>query len=119
MAGWNLTTAEIISQVFLAVRALSKMEGKHDRHITNVVMMGMGEPLINFNPVVNAMSIMLDDLAYGLSKRKVTLSTSGVVPQIYELAKTLGVSLAVSLHAPNDPLRDHADAPPQSCHDAW
>ncbi|HUJ00781.1 MAG TPA: radical SAM protein, partial [Usitatibacter sp.] len=73
--------------------------------VTNVVMMGMGEPLNNFAPVVDAMSIMLDDHAYGLSRRRVTLSTSGVVPQIRKLKEALPVALAVSLHAPNDAIR--------------
>jgi len=102
----NLTTAEIIGQMWVAVRSLSKAHGEHDRHITNVVMMGMGEPLLNFDNVVPAMDLMLDDFAYGLSKRRVTLSTSGIVPEIYHLAETLPVSLAVSLHAPNDQLRN-------------
>ena len=102
----NLTTAEVISQLWVAVRKLSKHNGIHDKQITNVVMMGMGEPLLNFDNVVKAMRIMLDDNAYGLSKRRVTLSTSGLVPQMYELRDTLPVSLAVSLHAPNDELRN-------------
>ena len=74
--------------------------------MTNVVMMGMGEPLLNYNPVVAAMSLMLDDHAFGLSKRRVTLSTSGVVPKMYDLAKDIDVALAISLHAPNDELRN-------------
>src|SRR3990167_102448 len=78
----NLTTAEIISQLWIAIRKLSKTEGKHDHTVTNVVMMGMGEPLLNFDAVVAAMNIMLDDLAYGLSKYRVTLSTSGVIPEL-------------------------------------
>lgn len=102
----NLTTAEIIGQVWVAVRRLSKENGKHDRHITNVVMMGMGEPLLNFDNVVQAMNIMMDDFAYNLSKYRVTLSTSGVVPAMAELAKISQVALAVSLHAPNDELRN-------------
>lgn len=102
----NLTTAEIIGQVWTAVRHLSKTAGKHDHHVTNVVMMGMGEPLLNYDNAIPAMSLMIDDLAYGLSKRRVTLSTSGVVPRIYDLARDLQVSLAVSLHAPNDELRE-------------
>ncbi|MGC1182859.1 23S rRNA (adenine(2503)-C(2))-methyltransferase RlmN, partial [Legionella sp.] len=73
----NLTTAEIIGQVWLAVRELSSNQGIHDKRVTNVVMMGMGEPLLNFDNVVSAMNIMMDDFAYGLSKRRVTLSTSG------------------------------------------
>lgn len=101
----NLSVAEIIGQVWLAVRQLSTLKGKHDRHVTNVVMMGMGEPLLNFDNVLAAMDIMMDDLAYGLSKYRVTLSTSGIVPAMYELAAKSSVSLAVSLHAPNDELR--------------
>lgn len=102
----NLTIAEIIGQVWLAVRLLSADGKNHDHQVTNVVMMGMGEPLLNFDAVVKAMDIMMDDCAYGLSKRRVTLSTSGVVPAMKELAKVSDVSLAVSLHAPNDELRD-------------
>ena len=79
---------------------------KIDRAITNVVMMGMGEPLLNFDNVVAAMNIMMDDLGYGISKRKVTLSTSGVVPMIDKLGEVIDVSLALSLHAPNDELRN-------------
>ncbi len=93
----NLTVAEIIGQVWLASR---------QHKVTNVVMMGMGEPLLNFENVVKAMDIMMDDFAYGLSKRRVTLSTSGVVPMMTELAKQSSVSLAVSLHAPTDELRN-------------
>lgn len=102
----NLSIAEIIGQVWVAVRQLSEQNGEHDRKVTNVVMMGMGEPLMNFDNVVAAMDLMLDDFAYGLSKRRVTLSTSGIVPEIYRLAETLPVSLAISLHAPNDSLRN-------------
>ena len=90
----------------MAATALSKDSGRHDKIVTNIVMMGMGEPLLNFDNVVAAMSLMMDDLAYGLAKRRVTLSTSGVVPQMYELAKPTDAALAVSLHAPNDDLRD-------------
>jgi len=102
----NLTTAEIIGQVWLAVRHLSTDEGAHDRHVTNVVMMGMGEPLLNFDNVVSAMDIMMDDLSYGLAKRRVTLSTSGVIPEMERLRLISPVSLAVSLHAPTDALRN-------------
>lgn len=102
----NLTTAEIIGQLWVAVRGLSLQQGLHDHAVTNVVMMGMGEPLLNFNAVVSAMDIMLDDFGYGLSKRRVTLSTAGVVPAMYELRKVSDVALAVSLHAPNDELRN-------------
>ncbi len=97
----NLTTAEIIGQVWLAVRALEPL-----RKVTNVVMMGMGEPLLNFDAVVAAMDLMMDDYAYGLSKRRVTLSTSGLIPEMQQLKAVSRVSLAVSLHAPTDELRD-------------
>ena len=99
----DLATSEIIGQLWVAVRQLRTAECP--RPVTNVVMMGMGEPLNNFGPVVEAMAIMLDDHAYGLSRRRVTLSTSGVVPNIRKLKETLPVALAVSLHAPNDELR--------------
>jgi 23S rRNA (adenine2503-C2)-methyltransferase len=102
----NLTTAEIISQVWIAVRKLSKTQGLHDHTVTNVVMMGMGEPLLNFDNLVPALNLMLDDFAYGLSKRRVTVSTAGVVPTMYQLRAVSDVALAVSLHAPNDELRD-------------
>ncbi|CAM4445483.1 MAG: Dual-specificity RNA methyltransferase RlmN [Legionella sp.] len=102
----NLTTAEIIGQVWLAVRELSASQGAHDKRVTNVVMMGMGEPLLNFDNVVSAMDIMMDDFAYGLSKRRVTLSTSGVLPDLERLREVSPVALAVSLHAPNDELRN-------------
>ena len=102
----NLSTAEIIGQVWVAVRTLSQLKGEHDKRITNVVMMGMGEPLLNFDPVVAAMDIMLDDFAYGLAKRRVTLSTSGVIPEMIRLQERSPVALAVSLHAPTDALRD-------------
>jgi len=98
----NLSVAEIIGQLRFATEAL-KAEG---REITNVVFMGMGEPLLNFNNVVSAASLMTEDDAYGLSKRRVTISTSGVVPALYRLAEVTDVSLAVSLHAPNDALRN-------------
>ena len=100
----NLTAAEIIGQVWFAKRALGETPG-NDRIVTNVVLMGMGEPLLNFNNVVDAIGLMMDDNAYGLGKRKVTLSTSGVVPGMDRLQATLDVSLAVSLHAANDELR--------------
>lgn len=102
----NLTTDEIIGQVWVAVRCLSQENGIHDRHVTNIVMMGMGEPLMNFDNVVSAMNIMLDDFGYGFSKRRVTLSTAGVVPAMYKLRELSDVALAVSLHAPNDELRN-------------
>ena len=100
----DLTTAEILGQVWVANQRLRTAEGV--RPVTNVVMMGMGEPLNNFVPVTDAMEVMLDDHAYGLSRRRVTLSTSGVVPMIRKLAQRLPVALAVSLHAPNDAIRD-------------
>lgn len=102
----NLTTAEIISQLWIAVRKLSQTNGLHDHKVTNVVMMGMGEPLLNFDNVIPALSLMLDDFAYGLSKRRVTVSTAGVVPMMYQLRDITDVALAVSLHAPNDELRN-------------
>ncbi len=102
----DLTAAEIIGQVWLAINSYDAWQAGKGRVVTNVVMMGMGEPLLNFDNVVSAMSLMCDDLAYGLSKRKVTLSTSGVVPSLERLADWADVSLAVSLHAPNDALRD-------------
>ncbi len=105
----DLTTAEIIGQVLVASRLLAA-DGiscnENGRAISNVVMMGMGEPLLNFDNVVPAMRLMLDDLAFGLSKRRVTLSTSGVVPELDRLRETCDVALAVSLHAPTDELRD-------------
>ncbi|MGL5742824.1 MAG: 23S rRNA (adenine(2503)-C(2))-methyltransferase RlmN [Legionella sp.] len=102
----NLSTAEIIGQVWLAARELSMQQGAHDKRVTNVVMMGMGEPLLNFDNVVSAMNLMMDDFAYGLSKRRVTLSTSGVLPELERLREVSPVALAVSLHAPNDALRN-------------
>ncbi len=117
----NLTVGEIIGQLWYAEhhlrndsRAVKRidtydktiLEHGEGRVISNVVMMGMGEPLLNYEPVLGAMRLMLDDNAYGLSRRRVTLSTSGVVPFIDRLAKDLPVALAVSLHAPNDKLRD-------------
>ena len=101
----NLTLAEIIGQLWLANRALGRGVGV-ERPITNVVMMGMGEPLANFDNVVRAMQLMLHDDAYGLSRRRVTLSTSGLVPAIDRLRDACPVALAVSLHAPEDALRD-------------
>lgn len=102
----DLTAAEIIGQVWVANKSFGTVPAKIDRAITNVVMMGMGEPLLNFDNVVAAMHIMLDDLGYGISKRKVTLSTAGVAPMLDRLAEEIDVSLALSLHAPNDELRD-------------
>lgn len=114
----NLTTAEIVGQVWLAQRELERearergistatpAAGADGRHITNVVLMGMGEPLANFRNVIPALSILLDDFGFDLSRRRVTLSTSGLVPQIYRLAEVSNVALAVSLHAPDDALRN-------------
>ncbi|HEY2807230.1 MAG TPA: 23S rRNA (adenine(2503)-C(2))-methyltransferase RlmN [Steroidobacteraceae bacterium] len=111
----NLTTAEIVGQVWLAARELERESPilepqgepnlREGRHITNVVLMGMGEPLANFRNVVPALSIFMDDFGFDLSRRRVTLSTSGLVPQIYKLAEETNVALAVSLHAPDDELR--------------
>ncbi|MDH5180842.1 MAG: 23S rRNA (adenine(2503)-C(2))-methyltransferase RlmN [Gammaproteobacteria bacterium] len=101
----NLTTAEIIGQLVVANRAM-QVRPRDDRKISNVVMMGMGEPLLNFDNVVRAMNIMMEDNAYGLSKRRVTLSTAGVVPALLRLKEVSDVSLALSLHAPNDELRN-------------
>ena len=101
----NLTTAEILSQVWLASRLLDE-EKKPGRKITNLVLMGMGEPLLNYENVVKAIDIFLDDFAYGLSKRRVTVSTAGVVPAMDRLADRHDVQLAISLHATRDELRD-------------
>lgn len=101
----NLTVAEIIGQLWWANKALGR-DPKGQRIVSNVVMMGMGEPLANFDNVVSAMRLMLDDHAYGLSRRRVTLSTSGLVPAMDRLREACPVALAVSLHAPNDELRN-------------
>ena len=101
----NLTTAEIIGQVWLASQALGEVRNG-ERRITNIVLMGMGEPLLNFVNVVKATDLMQDDLGFGISKRRVTLSTAGVVPALYRLREVSEVSLAVSLHAPTDDLRN-------------
>ena len=102
----NLTTAEITAQLWFAEHSLRKQLGQQDRVISNVVMMGMGEPLQNYGQLLPALRVMLDDHAYGLSRRRVTVSTSGVVPMIDRLAEDCPVALAVSLHAPEDALRD-------------
>ncbi|STO92204.1 ribosomal RNA large subunit methyltransferase N [Haemophilus pittmaniae] len=102
----NLTVSEIIGQVWRASKIIGNFGITGVRPITNVVMMGMGEPLLNMNNVIPAMEIMLDDFAYGLSKRRVTLSTSGVVPALDMMREKIDVALAISLHAPNDELRD-------------
>lgn len=101
----NLTTAEIISQLWIVDQYLSQPENSHHGRVSNVVMMGMGEPLFNFDNVVAALNLMLDDDAYGLSKYRVTLSTAGVIPAMEKLSVISPVSLAVSLHAPDDILR--------------
>jgi 23S rRNA (adenine2503-C2)-methyltransferase len=100
----NLTSAEIIGQLRLANQLL--LSADNERPVTNVVMMGMGEPLLNYDNVVRAMQLMQEDFAYGLSKRRVTLSTSGLLPEMQRLSKDCAVSLAVSLHAPDDELRN-------------
>tara|TARA_B100002049_G_scaffold46596_1_gene32615 strand:+ start:3458 stop:4615 length:1158 start_codon:yes stop_codon:yes gene_type:complete len=100
----NLSSAEIIGQLWLANEQLGTFKGISQR-VTNVVMMGMGEPLLNFDNVMEAISLMMDDCAYGLSKRKVTISTAGVVPAIDRMKDYTDASLAISLHAPNDELR--------------
>lgn len=102
----DLTSAEIIGQLWLANRELGGFGRNEGRPVTNVVMMGMGEPLLNFDNVMSAISLMMDDNAYGLSKRRVTISTSGVVPAMRKLKDYTDASLALSLHAPNDVLRD-------------
>lgn len=102
----NLSAAEIIGQVRVAIRSFGPFDPSGNRRVTNVVLMGMGEPLMNFDNVVDAIHLMMEDNAYGLSKRRVTLSTAGVVPQIDKLGEVTDVSLAISLHAPNDELRD-------------
>ena len=102
----DLTAAEIIGQVWLAAKSYGQFGENRPRIITNVVMMGMGEPLLNFDNVVDAMNLMMHDNCYGISKRRVTLSTSGVVPALDELGKHTDVCLAISLHAPNDELRN-------------
>ncbi|MCX7277579.1 MAG: 23S rRNA (adenine(2503)-C(2))-methyltransferase RlmN [Burkholderiales bacterium] len=103
----NLTTGEIVAQLWFAEHFLRKHLKTEDRVISNVVMMGMGEPLQNYNALVPALRVMLDDHGYGLSRRRVTVSTSGVVPMIDRLAQDCPVALAVSLHAPNNLLRDN------------
>jgi len=101
----NLSTGEIIGQLWVANKAMQCLP-RNERVISNVVLMGMGEPLLNFDNVVRAINLMMDDNAYGLSKRRVTLSTSGVIPALQRLKQVCDVSLAVSLHAPTDELRD-------------
>jgi 23S rRNA (adenine2503-C2)-methyltransferase len=103
----NLTVAEIVGQLWFAEHFLRKHLGVSERVISNVVMMGMGEPLQNYQPLVQSLRVMLDDHGYGLSRRRVTVSTSGVVPMMDRLGQDCPVALAVSLHAPNDALRDN------------
>ncbi len=102
----NLKVSEIIGQVWQAARVLGPVGKTGERPVTNVVMMGMGEPLLNVSNVVPAMNLMMEDFGFGLSKRRVTLSTSGVVPALDKLAGKIDVALAISLHAPNDQLRN-------------
>jgi len=102
----DLSSSEIVGQLWLANKSFDAFQKGNGRVVTNVVMMGMGEPLLNFDNVVSAMDLMMDDLAYGISKRRVTLSTSGIVPQLDRLSQVSDVSLAISLHAPNDHLRN-------------
>lgn len=102
----DLTAAEIIGQVWIAAKSFGQLQANADRSITNVVLMGMGEPLLNFDNVVDAMNLMMHDNCYGISKRRVTLSTSGVVPALDRLSQYTDACLAISLHAPNDELRN-------------
>ncbi len=102
----NLSVAEIIGQVWMAVKLLSDNPATRHNRVTNIVMMGMGEPLANVPALLPALELMMDDLAFGLSKRRVTVSTSGIVPAMDKLIQSIDCSLAVSLHAPNDALRD-------------
>ncbi len=102
----NLTAAEIIGQVRVVTQELAGLYPHEERRGTNVVLMGMGEPLLNFEPVMDATDLMMDDLGYGISKRRVTLSTAGVVPMIDALCGRTDLALAISLHAPNDALRN-------------
>ncbi|MCK0153170.1 23S rRNA (adenine(2503)-C(2))-methyltransferase RlmN [Alcanivorax sp. S6407] len=102
----DMTSAEIIGQVWQASRSFGPRRNLGEHPITNVVMMGMGEPLLNYDNVLSAMRIMKDDLGYGIGKKRITLSTSGVIPKIDQLSQDLDVALAVSLHAPNDELRN-------------
>jgi len=102
----DLTASEIIGQVWIAAKSFGQLSNTGPRSVTNVVLMGMGEPLMNFDNVVDAMNLMMHDNAYGISKRRVTLSTSGVVPQLDRLSQYTDACLAISLHAPNDELRN-------------
>lgn len=102
----DLKASEIVGQVWLAAKSFDSLRAGAPRAVTNVVMMGMGEPLLNFDNVVTAMNLMMHDYGYGISKRRLTLSTSGVVPALRKLSSVTDVSLAISLHAPNDALRN-------------
>jgi 23S rRNA (adenine2503-C2)-methyltransferase len=102
----NLSAAEIVGQVRIAKKVLESAGPRKERVITNIVLMGMGEPLLNFDNVLDSIDLMMHDLAYGISKRRVTISTAGVVPAIYRLAGRTDASLAISLHAPNDEIRN-------------
>ncbi|MEM7026749.1 MAG: 23S rRNA (adenine(2503)-C(2))-methyltransferase RlmN [Pseudomonadota bacterium] len=102
----NLTTSEIVGQVLLANKVLGSYQGNSQRKVSNIVFMGMGEPLLNYNNVLRSINILTDDLGFGLARRKVTVSTSGIVPRIDQLKQDTNVSLAISLHASNDDLRD-------------
>jgi len=102
----NLSTAEIVGQVWLAVKLLSERPDTQHRRVTNIVMMGMGEPLANMPALLPSLELMMDDMGFGLSKRRVTVSTSGLIPAMDKLTSSIDCSLAVSLHAPNDTLRD-------------
>ena len=102
----DLTAAEIIGQVWIAAKSFGQLQANAQRSVTNVGLMGMGEPLLNFDNVVDAMNLMMHDNCYGISKRRVTLSTSGVVPALDRLSQYTDACLAISLHAPNDELRN-------------
>jgi 23S rRNA (adenine2503-C2)-methyltransferase len=102
----NLSAAEIVGQLWVAARSFGQQDVAKNRSVTNVVFMGMGEPLLNFDNVVSACNIMMEDFAYGISKRRLTVSTAGLVPALEKLGDVTDVSLAVSLHAPNDALRN-------------
>lgn len=102
----NLSTEEIVGQIFNAIASFEDLDRTKDRPVTNVVMMGMGEPLLNFDNVMDAVDIMMDDFAYSISKRRLTISTAGVVPAIDRMSEFTDASIAISLHAPNDELRN-------------
>ncbi|MBU6952563.1 23S rRNA (adenine(2503)-C(2))-methyltransferase RlmN [Hahella sp. HN01] len=102
----NLNSAEIIGQLWIAARSFGDYDLSKERYVTNIVFMGMGEPLLNFDNVVRACDVMMDDFGFGISKRRLTVSTSGLVPALDKLGDVTDVSLAISLHAPNNPLRD-------------